>query len=140
MMNIEEIIGNIDSEALLNSPATDRNIELCNSKLSKNNLPPLPAEFVAFLKICNGMEYNGMQIFGTKRNQVVNFTVQNQVYYERFDDIKKLIFFGCIDDDIYTYNTQTRKYEARDICGFDIWDTYDSFYDFFFHEMMKWLR
>lgn len=85
------------------------------------------------------MEFNGMQIFGTNDNEIINSTIQNRNYRADYEDIEYLIFFGRIDDDLYTYNLRTKKYESRDICCLDIWDEYDTFDDFFTNEMMKWL-
>ncbi|ULB34804.1 MULTISPECIES: YrhA family protein [Proteiniphilum] len=138
-MIIKDIIRNLDEYVLANPPATGKDIDRCNNQMTKINAPRLPVDFVAFLQICNGMQYNGMQIFGSKQNEIIHFTAQNRIYYERFDEINDLIFFGQIDDDLYTYNAQTQKYQARDICSFDIWDEYNSFSEFFSKEMMKWL-
>lgn len=138
-MNIQNIILNLDKSAIVNPPASEIDIEKCNKKLGKIGVPQLPSDYVEFLKNCNGMEFNGMQIFGTENNEIVHHTAQNQIYYEHFDEIKELLFFGRIDDDLYTYNAKTQKYEARDINGFDIWDEYESFEEFFSKEMMKWL-
>ncbi|MDD2246078.1 MAG: YrhA family protein [Proteiniphilum sp.] len=138
-MSIKDIILRLYEYALVNPPATDKDIDKCNNRLIKINAPQLPDDFVAFLQICNGMQYNGMQIFSTKQNEIIHFTAQNRIYYERFDEINDLIFFGRIDDDLYTYNAQMQKYQARDICSFDIWDEYNSFDEFFSKEIMKWL-
>lgn len=138
-MNINETIQNLDKGALVNLPASDHDIIKCNQELTKSNISPLPNDFIEFLKIANGIEFNGMQIFGTKKGEILKFTIQNRDYREDYDDISNLLFFGRIDDDLYTYNLRTQKYEARDICSLDIWDAYDTFYDFFSKEMMKWL-
>lgn len=138
-MNIRKTIQNINENAIVNKPATENEIKSCNTKLSENNIPPLPKDIADFLKICNGMEFNGMQIFGTNDNEIINSTIQNRNYRADYEDIEYLIFFGRIDDDLYTYNLRTKKYESRDICCLDIWDEYDTFDDFFTNEMMKWL-
>ena len=65
--------------------------------------------------------------------------MQNRLYKKGDEEIDNLIFFGRIDDDLYTYNFRTKRYEARDINGLDIWDQYHTFDDFFSKEMMKWL-
>jgi DNA topoisomerase VI subunit A len=46
-----------------------------------------------------------------------------------------LLFFGRSDEDIFTYNPETQKYEARDITGFEVWDDYDTFEAFFKEEL-----
>ncbi len=138
-MKIEEVIQNIDNNAIVNPPVTNGEISNCNNKLKENDIPQLPDSFIDFLRICNGMEFNGMQIFGTTNNDIINFTMQNRLYKKGDEEIDNLIFFGRIDDDLYTYNFRTKRYEARDINGLDIWDQYHTFDDFFSKEMMKWL-
>ena len=121
-------------------PATDEDIANCNNELRKYKLPILPKEFMDFMKICSALEFNGMSIFGTYGCQIVEQNEMFRQFYSHQRCKDQLLVFGRIDDDVYTYNATTGKYEARDINGFEIWDEYESFYAFFFTEMMKWLR
>ena len=100
-MKIEEVIQNIDNNAIVNPPVTNGEISNCNNKLKENDIPQLPDSFIDFLRICNGMEFNGMQIFGTTNNDIINFTMQNRLYKKGDEEIDNLIFFGRIDDDLY---------------------------------------
>lgn len=121
-------------------PATDAEIEKCNAELAKYKLPLLPPDYVDFMKICCALEFNGMSIFGTYGCNIVAQNEMLRQFYSYHRSSDKLLVIGRIDDDVYTYNATTHKYEARDLNDFEIWDTYNSFYDFFFNEMMKWMR
>lgn len=121
-------------------PASDEAIAKCNEQLKHYHLTNIPQEYAQFLKISDGMEFNGMQMFGTLGNDIVLQNEQMRNYYSHYKGSENLLIIGRIDDDIYTYNASTHHYEARDINGFEIWDEYDSFEAFFFQEMMKWLR
>lgn len=138
MEKIKEIINNLNRDCVVLCPAaSDDDIQSVNRELERLEIPSLPEGLVNFFKICGGVEYNGMVIYGTYDNKIVRHNEDNHDYYEEFTH---LIFFGSIDDDIYTYNTLKHKYESRDINGMECWDEYDSFEEFFNVEMMQWLN
>jgi hypothetical protein len=131
--------------AMIPRPATDEDIALCQEDLAESGFPPLPADYVAFLQICNGAAFNGVELHGTDivTDNETNFQLIDIVSFN--EDIPfleemeylKLLFFGRSDEDIFTYNPETQKYEARDITGFDIWDDYDTFEAFFKGELKE---
>lgn len=116
--------------------STDDEIVEINEKLRSENLPTLPDDLAEFYKIAGGLEFNGMQIHGTNNHEILTYNIDKHDYYEGYEDY---LFIGSIDDDIYLYNSTTKKYEVRDINGMEIWDEYDSFHDFFDLELLKWL-
>ncbi|MFI3302501.1 MAG: YrhA family protein [Rikenellaceae bacterium] len=137
MEKIKDIIGRLNQEyAQLYPPASDVDIERVNNYLLELEIGELPPSLVAFLKICDGLEYNGLIIYGTHDDDIVRHNEDKHDYYEEFSH---LLFFGSIDDDIYTYNATTQMFESRDINGMECWDEYDSFDTFFRGEMMQWL-
>ncbi len=137
MKKIKDVIDHMNRDyALLYPPATDRDIESVNKELESLGISKLPVGLADFFKICGGLEFNGMVIFGTHDNKIVTHNEDRHDYYEEF---RHLIFFGVIDDDIYSYNTITQKYESRDINGMECWEEYDSFEEFFRGEMGQWL-
>ena len=129
-----------DEGAEVLPPATDEEINICNTELLKYKLPIMPPDYISFLKICSALEFNGMMIFGSYGCQIVEQNMALRKFYTHYHGSENLLIFGRIDDDIYTYNAANNRYEARDMNGFDIWDDYDSFKAFFFGEMMKWLH
>lgn len=137
MEKIKDIIGRLNRDyAVIYPPASDGDIECANIELQSFGVAKLPIGLVDFFKICGGVEYNGMVIYGTHNNQIARHNEDRHDYYKEFPH---LIFFGAIDDDIYTYNTTTQMYESRDMNGMECWEEYDSFEAFFSGEMVQWL-
>ncbi len=125
--------------AMVAPPATLQQVAHCNQLLHQSGMPALPSDYTMFMQICSALSFNGMDIFGIYENGIVEQTKQMRCYYEGYEGIEQMLFIGRIDDDYYTYDAATRKYQSRDITGFEIWDEYDSFKSFFLGEMMKWL-
>lgn len=138
---LEKILAQLDDCAMVVRPASDEDIKECQEDLINNDLPFMPQDYTDFLKVCNGLAFNGMEIFGT------DIVTNEEHYYQLIDivsfnedrQVEDLLVFGRIDDDLYCYNSKTKKYEVRDLSSMDVWDEYVDFEDFFNCEMMKWL-
>lgn len=119
-------------DAMVVRPATTEDIEDANKELAGFGLPPIPSGYAGFLQRCNGFAFNGVEFFGTdivtdpetgfQLIDIVTFTQEQLDYFE-----EGLLYFGRVDDDIFTFNPDTGKYEARDISGFEVWEAYDTF-------------
>lgn len=153
------------NDAMVVRPATTADIEEANNELENLSLPPIPSGYADFLQQCNGFAFNGVELFGTdmvsdpetgfELMDMVSFIEQQHgIYVEQMLDwgIKDLseealkyifphdlLFFGRVDDDIFSYNPQTQKYESRDINSYEIWDEYPNFEDFWQGEISKYL-
>ncbi len=137
MEKIKNAINSLNRDYAVVCPsASDSDIKNINDELQSLDIPELPDGLANFFKICGGLEFNGMVIYGTYGNRIVDY---NEDCHDYYDELHHLVFFGVMDDDIYTYNTITQKYESRDINGMECWDEYDSFEEFFSGEMMHWL-
>ena len=131
---------NEHESAMVPRPAIAEDIEWANKELKQSGFPELPTDYAAFLQQCNGFAFNGVEIYGTDHVtdtddgfeliDIITFNEQQREYYS-----ENLLFFGRVDDDVYTFNPETQKYEARDICGFDIWDDYETITDFLEQEI-----
>lgn len=123
----------------LNPQAAPRDITLCNVQLTHHKLPRLPMAYALFLQRCNGLEYNGVSLFGLNDDYLVKQNLAFHPHYTYCDEIGSILFIGRVDDDLFVYNAYTDRYEARDITGFDIWDSYATFDDFVNDELSRWL-
>lgn len=119
-------------EAMIVRPATVEDIEWANNELKKSNLPSIPNDYADFLRHCNGFAFNGVEMYGTDNitDNVTNFQLIDIVSFseqqsEFYND--QQLYFGRVDDDIFTFNPAVAKYETRDISSFEIWDQYNSF-------------
>ncbi|MDD5345458.1 MAG: YrhA family protein [Proteiniphilum sp.] len=121
--------------AMIVRPVTAEDIKWANDELKKSHLPSIPIGYANFLAHCNGFAFNGVELYGTDvvTDPQTNFQLIDMVSFseqkaEYFND--PLLYFGRVDDDIFTYDPTVEKYETRDICSFEIWDEYSSFEEF----------
>jgi hypothetical protein len=141
-----------DDGAWICRPAADDDIKRCNRDLDAcalNPLPvssaegakrtkvPLPEDYAAFLKICNGFSWNGIQFWGTdmvteegnvglKESaagfKLMDIASMSDEYDTRYYDNHEteMLYLGRSDDDIYVYNFGEKRYEIRSMeegCG-----------------------
>jgi hypothetical protein len=129
--------------AMVPRVATDEDIAQCNASLESLGLPVLPEDYVSFLQtICNGLAWNGIEIYGTgvvsepagsagyQLMDIVTKTDEGDYHYwERLE--VDCIYFGRSDEEVFTYNTETKKYEARDLSYIpDVYEEHDTIYAF----------
>ncbi len=131
--------------AMVPRPASHNDIISCQIELLDSLYPVLPNDYIGFLKICNGLSFNGVELYGTDivKDLITGYVLIDIISYneELFcEENKNLLFIGCVDDDIYTYNAKTKMYEVRDICLLDIIEEYSGFCDFFIGEIYKYLN
>lgn len=129
-------------DAMIVRPVTAEDIKWANNELENSNLPLIPTGYADFLKHCNGVAFNGVELYGTdivtdpqtnfKLIDIVSFSEQQ---LELFND--QLLYFGRVDDDIFTFNPAVEKYETRDITSFEIWNEYNSFEEFLEKEISE---
>ncbi len=87
-------------------------------------------EFLDFLKICDGLDFNGFQIYSsynhTIKKVLYGIFENNELWYE-VPDFKKYVFFAESGQDLFVFNKESKKYELLDrYCG-DLIKTYNSF-------------
>jgi hypothetical protein len=129
--------------AMIPRVATDKDIKRCNSDLKSLGLPVLPDDYINFLQTtCGGFAWNGIEIYGTdivsdpassRSYQLMDIVTKTDEGDDRYWDTIETdcLYFGRSDEEVYTYNTATSKYEARDLsCISDIYEEYDSIYAF----------
>lgn len=121
-------------------PASDEEIAACKEELDEIGSPLLPDDYVQFLKICNGLAWNGIELHGTNRVEDDDSTdyslddiVSADMYYrELYGDLgAEYLYFGRADEEYYTFDSANSKYEARDRTGNDIMEEHESFEKFF---------
>jgi len=94
----------------------------------------LPETYVEFLSIVNGLDFNGLVIYGVDKellNQEVDedvhgFIETNEIWYEN-DWQKKYIFFGDSDTAWYCYNLIDDEYAELDKPSGTLIQSFDSF-------------
>lgn len=145
MEEFYEIIQDLNG-AMVVCPASEEDIKEIIEDLQDNDMPSLPEDYIEFLKNCNGFAFNGVELFGTdivtdtesgfQLIDIVSFNIEQQSLFEDYLIDFDLLFFGRVDDDIYTFDVQNSVYQVRDITSFDVWDEYSDFDDFISTEVV----
>ena len=125
-----------ETGALIIKPAVKEELDRCDEDLANVSAPKLPSEYTQFLKIANGMAWNGFEFFGTyqvtvkKSGYVLQDIVSmNARIRQRKFGFDNLLLLGRFDDDIYVYKPETDQYQALDSLTLIEVETYDTFED-----------
>lgn len=125
-----------ETGALIIKPAVDYEIKRCVKDLASISAPALPSEYIQFLKVANGMSWNGFEFFGTYRVTVkkTGYVLQdivsmNEKMRQRKFGFGNLLLLGRFDDDIYVYDPKTKQYQALDSLTLIEVESYDTFED-----------
>lgn len=105
----------------LKPPAACIDIDNLKKRVREKFSVNLPEQYIRFLRTNNGLDFNGLKIYGVDSSLLENapsdaiygFIETNEVWYENIDQ-KQYLFFG--DDDIswYCLNISKGTYEIRD--------------------------
>jgi hypothetical protein len=141
MSVIDEIIDilNEDDGALIARPATDEEITECNGDLTELGLEPLPQGYIDFLKKYNGLAWNGILFYSTYRiteaGNPDGFCLMDLVTmndeFNNFYELDEKVLLGRADEDYFSYNIETKKYEALELESREPWEEFDTFEDLF---------
>lgn len=106
----------------LNLPINEKELsKFRKSVVEKFGEDVLPQQYYEFLQTVNGIEFNGLIIYGIDQsfldfkpiNQVDSFFDANEVW-ESIQDEDELIFFGDSDIAWYCYNVSKKKFVELD--------------------------
>jgi hypothetical protein len=142
MSVIDEIIDilNEDSGSMIPRPASDKDIADCQQDLIDLGLEPLPQDYIDFLKKHNGLAWNGIEYYSTDQvteadnpdgYRLMDLVTMNDEFNERYE-LDEKVLLGRADEDYYTYNITTKKYEALELESREVWEECDTFDDLFF--------
>jgi hypothetical protein len=142
MSVIDEVMGILkeDSGAMIPRPATDKDIADCNKDLVELGLEPLPQGHIDFLKKFNGLAWNGVLFYSTYQVsesgnpdgfKLCDLVSENNEFNDRYE-LDEKVLLGRADEDYYTYNIETKKYEALELESREVWEEFDTFEDLFF--------
>ena len=134
---IDEIIDilNEDDGAWIPRPATAEDLEGCDRDLIELGLEPLPQGYAAFLKKNNGLAWNGIEFYSTyivteEGNpggfKLMDLVSMNDEFNDRFE-LDEKVLLGRADDDYYTYNIETKRYEVLEFTSRELMDEFDDF-------------
>jgi len=142
MKIIDEIIEilNEDNGAMIPRPASKDDITQCQKMLVDIGLEPLPQGYIDFLKKNNGLAWNGIIFYSTDQVsavddphgfKIMDLYTMNDEFNNRFE-LDEKVLLGIADDDYYTYNIETKKYEILEFTSRELMEEFDNFEDLFF--------
>jgi hypothetical protein len=129
-----------DSGAMIPRPASEEEIAECNKDLDDLGLEPLPQGYIDFLKKFNGLAWNSIIFYSTyivteadnpDGFKLMDLVSENDEFNDRYE-LDEKVLLGRADEDYYTYNIETKKYEALELESREIWEEFDTFEDLFF--------
>jgi hypothetical protein len=142
MSVIDEIVDILkeDDGAWIPRPASDEDIAGCNESLIELGLEPLPQGYIDFLKKYNGLAWNGIIFYSTdivteagnpNGFKLMDLVSMNDDFNDRYE-LDEKVLLGRADEDYYTYNIETKKYEALELESREVWEECDTFENLFF--------
>jgi cell wall assembly regulator SMI1 len=95
----------------------------------------LPNEYLKFLRLVNGLNWNGVFIYGSRTNQIAGTTYSlqgineaNEIWRD-YEGHKKYLFFGDSDMSLYGQDLNTGEYKELDRSSNSLIQTYKGFDD-----------
>ena len=139
---IDKIIDilNEDDGAMIPRPASEEDIAQCQKELIELGLEPLPQGYIDFLKKNNGIAWNGIVFYSTDQVtgadnpdgfRLMDLVTMNDDFNDRYE-LDEKVLLGRADEDYYTYNIETKRYEALELESREAWEEFDSFADLFY--------
>lgn len=133
LIEIEKIEGKYDG-SLRNPVSNSENIKMKQTIQQKLGNIIIPESYIEFLKNVNGLDFNGLVIYGVDKTlldneadeEVQGFIETNELWYEK-DWHKQYIFLGDSDTAWYCYHLNERVYVELDKPSGTLIQSFDSF-------------
>ncbi len=91
----------------------------------------LDDEYLEFLKICNGLEENGVIIYSSNyfdvNNVLYGIFENNEVWYNQDEESKRYVFFAESGQYTFVFNKTEMNFEILDRYSGDAVEIFDSF-------------
>ncbi|HIF9336534.1 TPA: YrhA family protein [Photobacterium damselae] len=118
----------------LEQPAKSEQItSFCKSVFDKFNIV-LPNDYLAFLALTNGLEFNGVIIYGTENSQDPNASPLDLIAINlATNTLGNAIILGETSTELITFDSLLLEYQLRDRIGLDRIEPYSGFEQVFYH-------
>ena len=122
--------------AIIVPPATENDLLICQKTMTEKKLPPIPQEYMDFLRKCNGFVWD-VKFYGT--NQVHyphrgdytlrNIVSENEDFLKHHAALNDCVFLGMgfNNDYLLVYNTSNGFFEVVDRSDHDVDKEYETF-------------
>ncbi|MBJ8107568.1 MULTISPECIES: YrhA family protein [Bacillus cereus group] len=132
ILEIEKIEKSFNDK--LNTPATDTEVHRLRKHVKEKFNVDLPSEFEEFIKNVNGLDFNGLVIYGvdpslldTERDELISGLIDtNEIWYEN-EFQKEYLFFGDSNIAWFCKNLSDGTYLELDKPSGTVMKTYNDF-------------
>ncbi len=94
----------------------------------------IPDGYIAFLSVVNGLDWNGLVVYASKRSQIVGFSdrfiegfVAGNLAYQDFEPMKDYLIFADDGDALFTYQISTSKFQVVTSVGLTLLESFNTF-------------
>ncbi|HDR8170467.1 YrhA family protein [Bacillus cereus] len=132
ILEIEKIEKSFNDK--LNTPVTDSEVQKLRERMKENFNVDLPSEYEEFLKTVNGLDFNGLVLYGvdsylldTERNESICGLIEtNGIWYEN-EFQKEYLFLGDSDIAWFCKKLSEGTYLELDKPSGTVMETYNNF-------------
>lgn len=111
----------MDFQGCITFPASAGNdIIRVNKFLAEHDFAVIPEEYLQFLKLSNGLSYNGIEFFGTinhyreEKKYTFPDLIATNMHYEGYAFFNNKIIIGRISENLMFYDKITENYAIAD--------------------------
>jgi hypothetical protein len=115
-------------------PATEEQIQRVVENASRELRTVLPVEYLNVLRLSNGLDWNGVVIYGADNNPIASHPdrsiadiVEMNLTYRDNPRYGDLLVFGSNGMDIYTCRISTDRYEIYDEVPLELIESFPTF-------------
>ena len=116
------------------APATNEEIQRAVENGSKELGTELPGAYLQFLSQTNGLDWNGVVIYGATRNPIAKHPdrsiadiIEMNLNYRDDPRFEDLLVLGSNGMDIYTYRISSDRYEIYDEVPHELIESFPTF-------------
>lgn len=85
-----------------------------------------PEEYLNFLRVTDGLNWDGLFLYGTDDNPKNSFVEQN-LDWRSYEKHNSYLIFGDGDISLYAYNLIEKRYELQDRSSGTVLETFETF-------------
>ena len=114
-------------------PADERAIKFAGAMLTSHGVIPIPEEYIDFLKITDGLVWNGMELYGTKaydresKGYSLPGIIDANMDFMGIDALAGKMILGRASEELLVYSGKDNRYQCVDRTDFMVTQVAPSF-------------
>lgn len=130
----------------LQPPAKEESLAILQVLAHEKLCATIPAPYLNFLRITDGLDWDGLTIFATTTTLIVGYedrwiqgVVEANLAYRDFSPMKDYVVFGEDGLLIFVYDLKKCEYQSRDRIALDVVDVFSSLEGLIAHALQRHL-